>query len=247
MSKLFEIQQEILASLLNKSQEFKLLNNNAREELDIYKSLILNSAEKYLATGFENSYKILKNNWRIIIKLYLENFPSKSPIYYMIGKNFSEYIQSDIFKNNFSYPNYLGELVEFEWAKIELLNSNEDQKNKSCAINPVHKILNFNYPITQIINYLADENISLEDKISTNIEADTENLFVYRDTETLQIKTFLLSRSVIEVINYLKQGSNPEEITEILCNTENSCQIDQIKKELFYLIENLKKLNILIK
>jgi hypothetical protein len=165
----------------------------------------------------------------------------------MIGKNFPEFIKSDLFQKNFSYPDFLGELVEFEWTKIELFNSDEDQKNKSSILNPVYKILKFNYPITQIIAYLADEDISLEDKITTEIETDSENLFVYRDTESLQIKTFMLSDSVIEVLKYLEQGLSPEQITDLLCNTENSGQISQIKQELFYLLENLKKLNILIK
>ena len=247
MSKLYQVQQEILNYLLNRSTDFKILSKDSREELDIYKSLILNSAEKFLASGFQHSYTLLKSKWREIIKLYLENFPSQSPIYFMIGKNFPEFIRSDLFQKNFSYPGFLGELIEFEWTKIELFNSNEDQKNKSSTLNPVYKILKFNYPITQIIAYLADEDISLEDKITTEIETDSENLFVYRDTENLQIKTFMLSDSVIEVLKYLEQGLSPEEITGLLCNTEDSGQISQIKQELFYLLENLKKLNILIK
>jgi|GEM_PF-7062946 len=247
MSKLYQVQQEILNYLLNRSTDFKLLSKDSRDELDIYKSLILNSAEKLLASGFQHSHILLKSQWRDIIKLYLENFPSYSPIYFMISKNFTEFIKSDLFQKNFSYPDYLGELVELEWTKIELLNSNEDQKNKSSILNPVYKILKFNYPITSIIAYLADTTISLEDKVTTEVEADSENLFVYRDTASLQIKTFLLSESVIEVIKYLEQGLSPEEITGLLCNTENSGQISQIQQELFYLLENLKKLNILIK
>jgi hypothetical protein len=247
MSRLFQIQQEILNHFLNGSKDYKFLDSNTLEELDIYKSLVLNSAEKFLASGFEHSYKLLKPQWREIINFYLENFPSHSPIYFMIGKNFPEFIKSELFKKNFSYPGYLWELAELEWTKIELLNSNQDQKNQSSILNPVYKILSFNYPITQIIAYLADEDISLEDKITTEIETDSENLFIYRDSESLQIKTFLLSESVIEVIKYLEQGLSPEEITGLLCNTENSGQISQIQKELFYLLENLKKLNILIK
>jgi len=247
MSKLYQVQQEILNHLLNRNSDFRILSKQSRDELDIYKSLILNSAEKFLASGFQHSHILLKSQWREIIKLYLENFPSQSPLYFMIGKNFPGFIKSDLFQNKFSYPRFLGDLVEFEWTKIELFNSDEDQKNKSSILNPVYKILKFNYPVTQIIAYLDDENISQEDKISTEVEADSENLFVYRDTASLQIKTFLLSESVIEVIKYLEQGLSPEEITGLLCNTENSGQVSQIKQELFYLLESLKKLNILIK
>jgi len=71
MSKLYQVQQEILNYFLNRSTDFKLLIKDSRDELDIYKSLILNSAEKFLASGFQHSYTLLKSKWREIIKLYL--------------------------------------------------------------------------------------------------------------------------------------------------------------------------------
>jgi hypothetical protein len=184
MKTLYELQQEILAYLLNLPGDSNL-SEQTQEDLDIYKSLILNNAEKFLATAFELCYSLLKPDWREIVKSYLENFPSSSPIYYMIGSSFYKYLDSEIFKTNFSYPNYLSELALFEWTKIELINSTDDKPQKT---------LNFSFPITEITLFLADPAISSEDKITTDIENDPETVLILREPENFQIKTYLKTR-----------------------------------------------------
>lgn len=245
MGQLHDLQQEILNYFLDKKEAYQILDQNARDDLGIYKSLVLNSVEKYLPIAFKSTYVILADQWREIVKDYMEQYPSHSPVYFVLAKDFPIFLASDFFKSKYSYPEYLSELALYEWTELELYNATEPEKDTS-KVNPCHKILKLKYPISEIICYIKDSSVSLEEKRTTDIEIDSENLIIYRDPDTLQIRFFSLSTETLFVLEKIISGMDIGKTIQEFCNTNNLELNPELEKSFFALITNLKKLKILI-
>lgn len=248
MSQLYELQQEIASYMLGQACDYKLLDKPARDDLGIYKSLILNSMENYLPIAFKRSYILLADNWRNIVRDYYEHCPSSSPVYYKLAQKFPQFLASDFFKGKYTYPSYLSELALYEWTELELYNS-EAIHNRGLSINPLHQILHCEHPISSIIEYLQDAELEVQEKRNTEVEPEAEDIIIYRDPYSLQIRFFVLSPETLFVVNrFQKNGNNSslEQIFSDLCNTYKLEANPQLEKSFYTLIENLKNLNILI-
>ncbi len=242
MPNLYNIQQEIFNYLYRKPVDASILTPKAQDELSIYQSLILNGAEALLENIYPFCYKLLADNWEAIIELYHQHYPSTSAIYNQQAKFFPEFLASEIFKQHFSYPNYLAELALYEWTELEVHNALDIQP-ESGKLTPIHRILELQYPITQVIEYLKSDSDSLEEMRSTDVEEEAEIVFLYRDHKSCKARFFKLSVNTLFVIQALKQEQSPESIQADFNHKFNqNVSINEIKS----LVQQLINLGILL-
>lgn len=196
----YELQQEILNYFTAKPCT---LSQKTQDELSIYKSLILSSLEGLITKVLPFSYKIMQNNWRKIIQLYYEIFPSNSPIYTQAAKNFPQFLKSSGFKDKFEYPNYISDLALYEWTSIESFNAPDDFRSKA---------INLKYPISQLIEYLKITEDDISEIRETDIEKQDEFLLSFRDPKTGNSKYLALDPSSYFVFKALENSNDLEKI-----------------------------------
>jgi len=200
---LYQTQTEILNYFTGKAVDAKLLSEKTQEEMSIYKSLILSSLEGLIAKILPYTYKILENQWRKIIQNYYENFPSTSPIYNDAVRKFPDYLASEVFKDSFSYPNYLSELALYEWTSLETYNAPNDSKPK---------VLELKFPISQVTEYLRTTEDDISEIRETDIEEEDEFLLSFRDKKSQDSKFISLDRTSLFVVKALELTNDQEKI-----------------------------------
>ena len=242
MTQLYDIQQEIFNYLYGKQVNSAVLNTRTQNELSVYRSLVLDGAEALLESIYPYCYRILADNWEAIIESYTTNYPSSSPIYNHQARKFPEFLASEAFTKHYSYPNYLAELALYEWTELELHNA-LDMEAGAHQLTPLRKILELKYPITQVIEYLKSTDEPIEEIRSTDIEEETEIVFLYRDQESCKTRFFKLSGATLFVIKSLEAGLDTQTIHENFCKGFNmELKIAAIET----LLEELKNIGILL-
>lgn len=241
---LYQIQQEILNYLQNKPVDAQVLNTETQNELSVYQSLVLNSIEELMESIYPFCYKILEDNWTDLIASYAALYPSKSPIYNHLAKDFSKFLASEEFNNKYTYPNYLSELAAYEWADLEIYNASSSEKlPRTRPLNPIHKIIEFKFPITQILLYLKNTKEDIESIRQTDIEESPEIILIYQDSKTCNTRFFKLSKAVRMILSELNQGEDLSAIQEKYIKIfGQNLKLADLEK----LIGDLKKINILI-
>lgn len=179
---LFTEQEEIKKYFFG--EKSKLSETDIRK-LSIYKSLVLSSIYSLLENSYPLCWKLLKaQNYDLkkLTLLYIENFSCHSSIFNEAGARFSEYLSSEIFKQNFSEtPDFLNELATYEWAERELSR----MKNPINPEQPAHKICKFQHPISEISRELRNGKVDWG-----KIEKQEETIVFAREADTFKVRNF---------------------------------------------------------
>ncbi len=242
---LYALQQEIYNYFSGKPVDPQILSSESQDDLSIYRSLIINSMEDLMEKVFPLTYRIIENNWRNIIFDYLQQHLSSSPIFNYLAKDFYVFLASDFFHNKYpDYPNYLAELNLFEWTDLEIYN----QKNEiaSTLITPIHKILKFKYPITQIMLYLKNTKDPISEIRSTDMEEEPETVCIFRPVQGTDSKSIVLNPGSSFVLYGLAAGKTLDEIYAEFCQKHTIKAGPKIKENFDNLIMSLKKIRLLI-
>lgn len=241
---LYDLQQQILNYFQGMVKD-STLSTQTIEELGIYKSLVISSMEDFIEKVFPATHKILELKFREVIKDYLENCPSRSPIFYRLAEDFPNFLDSEFFKKKYDPPNYLAELAMCEWTEVEINNSaNLEPKSR---LNPVHKVLRLRFPITKLRHLIlesAEEEI--EELKSSDIDEEEELLMIFRDDESCKTRFFALSDASIEVIQGFELGLNEDAIYSKLLEVYCLEDSEKTKEEFANLLFELKKNHILL-
>lgn len=233
------------------------LSKSTYEELSIYKSLIIDSLSEALANIYPLTSKLLKflflkefsdkdlcsqelnikwqEHWQQITRDYMQQYPSDSPIFNEVAKDFPEFLKV----NNYE-PAYVFELAFYEWVMLALF-LHEDLDSES-QVTPVHLLCSFNFSILEIAEALGNDKFDF-----TNI-AKAQNIFFYRDSESNKVKTFLLSSLTSFVIARLTDNMPKVNILEEIVTNFNieESQLVKIREELGVLFRELEAKNILL-
>lgn len=237
MSSVFEIQQDTLK--LFQGKPTKHLSQNEINNLNIYKGLVINSMEGLLAKIFSEIYQFHKEEWRKITQDYLELFPSKSPIYNQLCKDFPQYLQTKSFKDTYAKNNYFHEVALYKWLDLKVYNSKAKAPLKN-GFTQNYKLYESNFNIPLIINYLnSKQEVNKDD----DMEINKNYIFVYRvDSET---KTLVLNSISKLFIEKLEANLSLEAIKSDFIK-EYSSQSKDIVSDIEALINYLKNMRILL-
>lgn len=206
---LYELQQEIKQVMLYQDEALEEATENF-SKLRYYRGLVFNTASKFLAKVYPLTYKILKTNWKPIVREYLKTHPATSPIFNESARNFPIFLKEKGFE-----PSYLPELAWYEWLELEiflLADELEEVQEEQIKLCPAHIIANFNYPITRIVEELKGDNLSF------NPQEKLEQIFIYRDETDFQVRFLLLNPVSALVLEALSEGLSRDEVLNYLAS-----------------------------
>ncbi len=232
MPSLKQIQKEILNYYRAEPVDSSVLNQAAQDDIGIYKSLVVGGMESFLKKTFKHCHQILDLDWYQISCEYLEQYPSKSPIYYMLAKDFPEFLKNTSL-SEYKTPNYISELALVEWTQLEITNCSKD--------NP-YKVLELKFPISKIISLISDSE-SLQELKESNLEEENENLLIYREEKSNKVKILSLNAASLFVIKASEEDT--ETLFKSFCSSFNYQEDDsKIQKAFDALIKNFKAIGI---
>lgn len=130
--------------------------------LKIYRDLFYNNVAGFLAQGFPVIHRILtaKSLWHPLAKAFFASHPCNSPYFADIPGEFVRYV-SAIDASDSPYPPYLAELAHYEWLEMvldistdsvdaALIDPGGDLLKGAPVINPVHRLVQYQWPVTTI-------------------------------------------------------------------------------------------------
>ena len=212
MPSTYEIQQDTLKLFQGKATS--ILNQEEKNNLNIYKGLVLSNLESLLAKIYSEIYEFHKDKWREISQDYFERHACISPIYNKLCQKFSEYLESDFFIEKYGSNNYFAELAKYKWFDLEIYNCKEKPRLKNGFIQN-YCVFNAKFNLPLIVNYLkSDQEISKDD----DMEEEVTCLFIYRSE--YQSRTLILNSITKEFIEELDQGKDLTNIKESFTNDE---------------------------
>lgn len=249
MPSLATIQNEISKYFRGKEINPEILSKETLDELAIYKSLVINSMRDYIEKVFNCSYLILEERFQEVIQDYLELYPSKSPIFFQLAKDFPTFIASDFFQSKYNPTNFLAELALYEWSEIEVQNSENifPADIGQLNLNPIHRILDLKYPISQIKALIQNSSKEdLNELRSANVEEEHERLIIFRDLESCKTRFFSLSEATLFIIRSILGQNTEEEIFKLLCERFSLEENSATRSDYESLILELKNNHILL-
>jgi hypothetical protein len=156
-----------------------LLDQIDMDGVELYADLMRYGMQELMLSIYPGCAALIGESWEQVVDDYLKKLP---PSHYHLNntaQRFREYITEYGGKILEKYP-FLPELADYEWIELELmekdvvikeypykgLSSPDDLQNLRPVVNPALVVRTYQYPVTEIVDHLADEcSCSLPEKI----------------------------------------------------------------------------------
>lgn len=178
---------------LRKSNASKTIPNISQEQMTLYQDLIYNNINKTLKRAFPVSVNILsKAQWRTLTLGFLAHYESKSPYFYDLSKQFTEYLNT---VSTLPWP-FLHELMHYEWVELDVELSVDSKSSQDLSYryltNNSTRVLVYRYPVHRISKDFTPEQPPLNPTF----------LVVYRNRafKVLFMEVNLLSAHLLELL-----------------------------------------------
>lgn len=132
------------------------------ERMRIYTELLYNNVESFLLACFPVTRKILgKRRWTRLVREFFALHRCHSPLFREIPEEFLGYVEAER-EDRPDDPPFLKHLAHYEWVELALdvwddaeidpdrIESGGDLLKARPAINPVHMLLTYLYPVHRI-------------------------------------------------------------------------------------------------
>lgn len=199
------------------------------ERIAMYRELIFNNIDGFLASNFPVIRKILDDNcWYELAQDFFSKHTCKTPYFSEIAEEFLDYLENERDQTD-DFP-FLLELAHYEWVEIALSIAKEDIDSPnqtiddliSCTIklSPLAWPLVYRYPV-QLISpeYLPSETpeqptclIAYRD-LNDEVKFVEINPITYRMLEIIQDQGQIIASSCLNLIVTESSHPNPEIIT----------------------------------
>lgn len=139
-----------------------------QRRINIYKELVYNGIEKFIATSFPVLRKITNDDdWHHMLRDYICHHQAHTPLFPKMPLEFLQYLECAHHTHS-EYPDYILELATYEWAEIcvtldvkEINMNGVDAEGDLLArvpvLNPIIMPQTYNYPVHHISpDYLPD-------------------------------------------------------------------------------------------
>ncbi len=129
--------------------------------MQIYRDLLFNNVEDFLANGFPVLRKILSDEkWQAMVRDYFRDHQARTPLFPKMTQEFLQYLNSEREVHEDDYP-FMNELAHYEWLELavaidtrELDNDAVDRDGDLLSANPVLSPLAwpfvYQYPVHRI-------------------------------------------------------------------------------------------------
>lgn len=194
----------------------------SRARLYLYEELLFANVESTLNALYPFCRRHFQTQpWYELVERYRRTCPNRSYQLYRAAETFPAFLQANESIRR-EIP-YLVELARYEWLEVELLNAPEPQypeglqaifpmrpedlQNQVPYLNPVSRLVQFHYPLTDL---LAEFNAPGQEGLITpsalKAEAQPVDLLLYRDLQTLQVRFFKLNPLTTRLLNLAQTG-----------------------------------------
>ena len=178
----FQRLQQTFAAAIRDPQNHEGPDAAPPQRLQIYRQLVYNNLESFLATGFPVVKAILSEAaWSALIRDFLRRRQCKTPYLFELAEEFLSYLQDERSRNE-EDPPFLLELAHYEWVELALLTAEASPPEGNPAL--------FQEPMSQTI-YLSELAWPLayrfpvhrigRDYLPSSPPSDPTFLLVYRD------------------------------------------------------------------
>ena len=128
--------------------------------LKIYRDLIYNNIESFLASGFPVLRRLIDDRrWHVIVRDFVSRHRSHTPYFLEISQEFLRYLQEE-FEPSEGDPAFMLELAHYEWVELALDVSSEtipgehrpdlDVMAEPLSVSPLAWRLSYQYPVHHI-------------------------------------------------------------------------------------------------
>ncbi|NKB38243.1 MAG: DUF2063 domain-containing protein [Gammaproteobacteria bacterium] len=129
--------------------------------MQIYRDLLFNNIEDFLAKGFPVLRKILSDDkWEAMTRDYFKNHQARTPLFPKMTQEFLQYLNNEREVQSDDYP-FMNELAHYEWLELaiaidtrELDDDKVDRDGNLLSANPVLSPLAwpfvYHYPVHRI-------------------------------------------------------------------------------------------------
>jgi hypothetical protein len=127
--------------------------------LAIYRDLIYNNIENFIATGFPVLRSLLQDeHWHGLVRGFIREHRSQSPYFLDIGREFLQWLQEGRVPESWDPP-FLLELCHYEWVELALdiamadipANAPDaDPLNRIVELSPLVRRLSYSFPVHKI-------------------------------------------------------------------------------------------------
>lgn len=105
-----------------------------QRRLDIYRDLIYNNIESFLATGFPVLHSLYaEQNWHALVRDFVASHLCQSPYFSEISEEFLAYLQVERGQVD-GDPPFLGELAHYEWIELALDIAQEELSDIEASL-----------------------------------------------------------------------------------------------------------------
>ncbi|WP_237067241.1 HvfC family RiPP maturation protein [Microbulbifer guangxiensis] len=154
-----QMQREFAAHLRNPREHAPPAEIEDRR-LAIYRDLIYNNIESFIASGFPVLRKLYSDSdWHAMVRDFVHRHASQSPYFLQISEEFLHYLQSEREPHPCDPP-FLLELAHYEWVELALdvsdaempqgLKREGDVLAGVPVVSPLVWSLNYRFPVHQI-------------------------------------------------------------------------------------------------
>ena len=176
--------------------------------MEVYRELVYNNIEDLLANFFPVLKQVtFETRWHSIVRDFVANHKSKTPIFMKLGEEFVSYLQTE-FSPQADDPGFLIELAHYEWVEIALDIANEEPEWVSINrrgdfaseipyLSPLIWLLYYQYPVHRIgPDYLPAARSAI-------------HLLVYRDNSD-EVQFMEMNPITAHLLNVIKLNSQSE-------------------------------------
>ncbi len=237
--KTFQQTQLALTAYLRAPEKSPAPENVETRRLHIYRDLVYNNIENFVANVFPVTRSILgDHSWHGLVREFILHHNCQTPYFVQISDEFVHYILQ-VRGLRGSDPAYLLELIHYEWIELALDVSTDvipdagvfptDVENSRPRVSPVTVCLSYQYPVHKVSATFP------------HWPAEPTQLLVYRNR--MDIVCFSEANPLTARLLFLLQ-SNDQPLNSHLQTIAAELQysdITMLKKQAFLLLEGLYK------
>lgn len=235
----FQQTQLELASYLRSPEKSPAPSQVEERRLHIYRDLIYNNIENFIANVFPVTRSILTDDiWHALVRGFIQNHYCQTPYFLQISDEFVQYLLQErgLCAGD---PVYLLELVHYEWIELALDVSTAEipaagewpvnLEQSRPRVSPLAVCLGYQYPVHKVSAAHPDWN------------EEATQLLVYRNR--MDKVCFVAASPLTARLLFLLQSTDQPLIAQlkIVADELQHGDFDALKKQAFVLLENLFK------
>ncbi len=162
-----------------------------RAGVELYAELLNYGHHGVMSSIYPLCEKLLGKVWQGAVELYLEECPPNHYNLNRMAKRFPEFVMEHLPEQIERFP-FLGELADYEWVEMELLEYNEDTPRSDLAslqspsefaqyapiVNPASIIRHYQFPIIEIASKIENSK-----RKPAKVRARKSYVVTYRESE----------------------------------------------------------------